>query len=56
MAQKFQNGNMKDEKTLKEIIQTLSKLTGKKVSPEQEKKIISKIVNDEVPNGVEKMF
>ena len=56
LAQKLQNGNMKDEKTLKEIIQTLSKLTGKKVSPEQEKKIISKIVNDEVPNGVEKMF
>ena len=56
LAQKLQNGNMKDEKTLKEIIQTLSKMTGKKVSPEQEEKIISKIVNDEVPKGVDKMF
>lgn len=56
LAQKLQNGNMKDEKTLKEIIQTLSKMTGKKVSDEQEEKIISKIVNDEVPKGVEKMF
>ena len=56
LAQKLQNGNMKDEKTLKEIIQTLSKMTGKKVSAEQEEKIISKIVNDEVPKGVDKMF
>ena len=56
LAQKLQNGNMKDEKTLKEVIQTLSKMTGKKVSAEQEEKIISKIVNDEVPKGVDKMF
>ena len=56
LAQKLQNGNMKDEKTLKEIIQTLSKMTGKKVSAEQEEKIISKIVNDEVPKGVDKML
>lgn len=56
LAQKLQNGNMKDEKTLKEVIQTLSKMTGKKVSVEQEEKIISKIVNDEVPKGVDKMF
>ena len=56
LAEKLQNGNMKDEKTLREIITTLSKMTGKKVSKETEDKIISKVVNDEVPNGVEKMF
>ena len=56
LAQKLQNGNMKDEKTLREIITTLSKMTGKKVSKETEDKIVSKVVNDEVPNGVEKMF
>ena len=56
LASKLSNGNMKDEKTLKEIIETLSKMTGKKVSKEQEEKIIAKIVNDDVPNGVEKMF
>lgn len=56
LATKLQNGNMKDEKTLKEVISTLSKMTGKKVSKEQQDKIISKIVNDEVPKGVEKMF
>ena len=32
------------------------KMTGKKVSKETEEKIISKIVNDDVPKGVEKMF
>ena len=56
LATKLQNGNMKDEKTLKEVIETLSKMTGKKVSKEQEEKIIAKIVNDDVPKGVEKMF
>ena len=56
LAMKLQNGNMKDEKTLVEVIDTLSKMTGKKVSDEQKEKIIAKIVNDDVPKGVEKMF
>ncbi len=56
LATKLQNGNMKDEKTLREVIETLSKMTGKKVTKEQEEKIIAKIINDDVPKGVEKMF
>lgn len=56
LATKLQNGNMKDEKTIKEIIDTLSNMTGKKVSKEQKDKIVSKIINDDVPKGVEKMF
>ncbi len=56
LATKLQNGNMKDEKTISEIIDTLSTMTGKKVSKDQKEKIIAKIVNDEVPKGVEKMF
>lgn len=56
LAQKLQNGNMKDEKTLLEVIDTLSAMTGKKVTDEQKKKIINKIVEDKVPNDVEKMF
>ena len=56
LAEKLQNGNMKDEKTLREVINTLSKMTGKNVSEEQTNKIIEKIVNDKVPNNVEKMF
>lgn len=56
LAEKLQNGNMKDENTLREIISTLSKMTNKKVTKEQENKIIERIVNDKVPKGVEKMF
>lgn len=56
LAQKLQNGNMKDESTLREVIDTLSKITGKKVSKEQSDKIIDKIVSDKVPKNVEKMF
>ena len=56
LATKLQNGNMKDEKTIREVIDTLSKMTGKKVSKEQQDKIVSKIVEDKVPKGVEKMF
>ena len=56
LAEKLNNGNMKDEKTLSEVIDTLSKMTGKKVSDEQKSKIIKKVVEDKVPNNVEKMF
>ena len=56
LAKKLQNGNMKDEKTLSEVIDTLSAMTGKKVSDEKRKKIIDKVVNDKVPNNIDKMF
>ncbi len=56
LAQKLQNGNMKDENTLREVIDTLSKMTGKKVTKEQSDKIINKIVTDKVPQNVDKMF
>ncbi len=56
LAEKLQNGNMKDERTLKEVISVLSKATGKNVSKEQSDKIISKILKDEVPKNVDKMF
>ena len=56
LAEKLNNGNMKDEKTIKEVIDTLSKITGKKVSKETSEKIISKIQNDNVPKGIDKFF
>lgn len=56
LAERLQNGNMKDENTLREIIDTLSQLTGKKVTKEQSDKIINKIVEDKVPSNVDKMF
>lgn len=56
LAEKLQKGNMKDEGTLKEVIDTLCKMTGKKISKEQSDKIISKVVDGNVPNNIDKMF
>ena len=56
LANKLQNGNMKDENTLKEVISTLSELTGKKVTKEQEEKIINTVLNDQVPTNMEKYY
>ena len=56
LSEKLQNGHMKDEATLREVIDVLSKATGKNISDEQTDKIINKIVKDEVPDNVDKMF
>ena len=56
LANKLQNGNMKDETTLKEVIGTLSEMTGRPVSKEQEEKIINAVVNDKVPTNLEKYY
>ena len=56
LAKKLQQNDLKDEGTLREIIQTLSKATGKNVSKEQEEKIISAVVNDKVPKDIDKML
>ena len=56
LAGKLQNGNMKDEKTLREVIRTLSTMTKKNVSKEKEDKIIDTILKDKVPDNVEKLF
>lgn len=56
LANKLQNGNMKDEATLKEVINTLSQMTGKKVTKEQEEKIINTVMNDQVPQNLDKYY
>ena len=56
LANKLNQGNMKDENTLRDVIQTLSKMTGKSVSKEKEDKIINTIIKDNVPKSVDKMF
>lgn len=56
LANKLQNSNMKDEKTIKEVIRSISELTGKEVSKEKEEKIINTIMKDQVPKNVDKMF
>ena len=56
LAKKLQNGNMKDEATLKEVIATLSNITGKPVTKEQEEKIINTVMNDKVPTNIDKYY
>lgn len=56
LATKLQAGNLKDEDSLREVIATLSNLTGKEVSKEKENKIIDTILKDKVPKTVDKMF
>ena len=56
LAKKLQDGNLKDENTLREVIQELSKMTGKDISKEKENKIINAVKNDNVPKDIDKMF
>jgi uncharacterized protein (DUF2267 family) len=56
LAKKIQNTNMKDENTLREVIQEISKMTGKEVSKEKEDKIINNILKNNVPQNIDKMF
>ncbi len=56
LASKIQDSNMKDEKTLREVVQEISKMTGKEVSKEKEDKIVNSIMKDNVPKDIDKMF
>lgn len=56
LAKKLQQNDLKNEGTLREIIQTLSQMTGKKVTKEQEDKIVSTVVNDKVPKDIDKLI
>ena len=56
LADKLQKSNMKDEKVLHEVIGDLSKMTGREVSKEKEQKIINTIMNDNVPNDLDKFI
>ena len=56
LAKKLQQNDLKNEGTLREVIQTLSKMTGRDVSKEQEEKIINAVVNDKVPKDIDKLI
>ena len=56
LASKLQNGNMKNEEALRDVIKQISSITGKNVSKEKEDKIINTILNDKVPNDLDKMI
>ena len=52
LAKKLQGANMKNEETLKEVIHDISRITGREVSPEKEKKIIDTVINDGIPKNL----
>lgn len=56
LASKLQQSDLKNEATLREIIQELGAMTGKEVSKEKEDKIVSAVVNDQVPKDINKFF
>ena len=53
LANKLQQGNMKDEATLREVIQDISAITGREVSPEKEQKIVDTVLSNGVPKKFE---
>jgi len=56
LASKLQQSDLKNEATLREIIQELGAMTGKEVSKEKEDKIVSAVVNDQVPKDLNKFL
>lgn len=56
LASKLQQSDLKNEATLREIIQELGSMTGKEVSKEKENKIVEAVVNDKVPKDIEKLI
>ncbi len=56
LAKKLQENDLKNENTLREVIQELSQMTGREVSKEKENKIINAVINDNVPKDIDKMF
>lgn len=56
LANKLQESDLKNEDTLRDVIQELGKMTGKEVSPEKENKIISAVINDKIPKDIDKII
>lgn len=56
LASKLQDENMKNEEALRDVIKQISSITGKNVSKEKEDKIVNTILNDKVPNDLDKMI
>lgn len=56
LAKKLQESDLKNETTLREVIQEIGTMTGKTVSKDKEDKIINAVVNDKVPKDLDKMI
>lgn len=56
LAQMVNENGLKDETTLRKVINKLSFMTGKNVSKDLEDKIIDTIKEDKVPKNIKNMF
>ena len=56
LAKKLQDSDLKNESALRDVIQSISKMTGREVSKEREDKIINTILEDKVPTDLDKFF
>jgi len=56
LTNKLQKSNMKDENTIKEVINDICNITGKTISKEKEDKIINTILKDNIPKNIDKLF
>lgn len=56
LANKLQQGDMKDENTLSELIDDIAHLTGKEVTKDKKDKIINTIINDKVPKNIDNII
>ena len=56
IASRLKYGDLKDENTIRGVIDELSKLTGKEVSKEQSDKIVNAVIGNKIPNNLENMI
>ena len=56
LAAKLQQSDLKNEETLREVINELGQMTGKEVPKEKQDKIIEAVVNDKVPKDIDKLI
>lgn len=53
LADKLKGENMKNKEALKDVIQSISSLTGKSIPKEKQDKIIDTILSDKAPSKLE---
>ncbi len=56
IASKLQQSDMKDEKTLRNLVKEIGAVAGKEVSEEKTDKIVKAILNDNIPKDLNKMI
>lgn len=56
LAKDLQNSNMKDKTVLSNLVDNISRITGKEISEEKKEKIVNTIIKDNIPKDIDKMI